>query len=108
MAARDGRRARRLALHEKIHRLRRAGHAIRAIARRLQISRTTVYKYLSSPCQLPQAIIKELPCFSSTSSGPYPQTKNGKRISHISLFYLEELAMRCPSLSAGLDSKSRL
>lgn len=45
--ARDGRRARQLALHEKVHRLHRAGHNIRAIARRLHLSRTTVYRYLS-------------------------------------------------------------
>jgi transposase len=57
MAARDGRRARRLALHEKIHRLRQAGHAIRAIARHLQISRMTVYKYLSSAC-LPERVAR--------------------------------------------------
>lgn len=57
MAARDGRRARRLALHEKIHRLRRAGHAIRAIARRLQIGRMTVYKYLSTEC-VPERVVR--------------------------------------------------
>lgn len=47
VAARDGRRTRRLALHEKVHRLRRAGCDIRAIARHLSLSRTSVYKYLS-------------------------------------------------------------
>jgi transposase len=47
VAARDGRQARRLALHEKVHRLRRAGHHIRAIARCLKMSRMTVYRYLS-------------------------------------------------------------
>lgn len=45
--ARDGRRARQLALHEKVHRLRRAGHNIRAIARHLKLSPTTVYRYLA-------------------------------------------------------------
>lgn len=47
VAARDGRRERRIALYEKVHRLRRAGHSIRAIARHLQMSRMTVYRYLS-------------------------------------------------------------
>jgi transposase len=47
MAARDGRRARALALHEKIHRLRQVGHTICAIARQMKLSRTTVYRYLS-------------------------------------------------------------
>ena len=40
--ARDGRRARRLAMHEKVHRLRRAGHNILAIARRLLAGLTKV------------------------------------------------------------------
>ncbi len=57
MAAREGRRARRLALHEKIHRLRRAGHPLRAMAPRLQISRTTVYQYLSFSC-FPQQVVR--------------------------------------------------
>ena len=47
VAARDGRRACRIALHEKVHRLRRSGHNIRAIARHLQMSPMTVYRYLS-------------------------------------------------------------
>lgn len=46
-AARQGRRTRRLAQHEKVHRLHHAGYSIRAIARRLKMSRTTVYRYLS-------------------------------------------------------------
>ncbi len=45
--AREGRRFRRLTLHEKVHRLHQAGYTICAIARRLQLSRTTVYRYLS-------------------------------------------------------------
>jgi transposase len=36
-----------LALHHKTHRLRRAGHTILAIAQRLKLSRSTVYRYLS-------------------------------------------------------------
>jgi len=47
LAARDGRRARLLALHEKIHRLHSAGHPISTIAQQLKLSRTTVYRYLS-------------------------------------------------------------
>lgn len=47
VAARDGSRARGLALHHKAHRLRRAGHSILAIAQRLKLSRSTVYRYLS-------------------------------------------------------------
>jgi len=47
VAARDGRRARGLALHDKVHRLRQAGHNILAIARRLKLSRSTVYRSLS-------------------------------------------------------------
>jgi transposase len=47
LAARDGRRGRRIALHQKVHRLRHAGHTIRAIARQLKMSRMTVYRYLS-------------------------------------------------------------
>jgi transposase len=47
LAARDGRRARRMALHAKVHRLRHAGHTIRTIARQLKMSRMTVYRYLS-------------------------------------------------------------
>lgn len=47
LAARDGRRARLLALHEKIHRLYSAGHSISTIAQQLKLSRTTVYRYLS-------------------------------------------------------------
>ena len=47
MAARDGRRARLLALHTKIHRLRAAGHSIRDIAQQMKLSRTTVYRYLA-------------------------------------------------------------
>lgn len=46
-AVRYGRWVRRLVLFEKVHRLRRAGRDIRAIARQLKMSRTTVYKYLS-------------------------------------------------------------
>jgi len=47
LAARDGRRARRIALHAKVHRLRQAGHPIHRIARQLKMSRMTVYRYLS-------------------------------------------------------------
>lgn len=47
VTARDARRAPRLELHEKIHRLWRARHTIKAIARQLKRSRTTVYRYLS-------------------------------------------------------------
>jgi transposase len=47
VAARDGRWARSLAVHEKIHRLHQAGWTICAIARQLKVSRTTVYRYLS-------------------------------------------------------------
>ena len=47
VAARDGRRAHALALHEKVHRLQQAGHTVCAIARQLKLSRTTVYRYLS-------------------------------------------------------------
>jgi transposase len=47
MAARDGRRARQLAVHEKIHRLHRAGQPISTIAHQLRLSRTTVYRYLA-------------------------------------------------------------
>jgi transposase len=46
-AARQGRRTRRFVQHEKVNRLYQAGYAIRAIARRLNMSRTTVYRYLS-------------------------------------------------------------
>jgi transposase len=46
-AAADLRRARRVELHEKVHRLQRSGLAVRKIARQLQISPTTVYRYLS-------------------------------------------------------------
>ena len=46
VALHDRRRARRLELHEKVHRLRRAGHSVQAIARYLKLSRTTVYRYL--------------------------------------------------------------
>ena len=45
--ARSGRRSRRLELHEKVPRLHRAGHTSGAIARRLKMSRTTAYRYLS-------------------------------------------------------------
>ena len=51
----DRRRARRLELHEKAHRLRRAGHSIQAIARYLKLSRTTVYRYLSMS-RLPERV----------------------------------------------------
>lgn len=44
---RDMRRARRLELYEKVHRLRRAEHTILGIARQLKMSRMTVYRYLS-------------------------------------------------------------
>ena len=44
---RKGRWVRRLALYEKVHRLRRAGCGLRAIARQLKMSRTTVNKYLA-------------------------------------------------------------
>jgi transposase len=47
VAAREGRRARALALHETVHRLHQAGCPIGAIARQLNLSRTTVYRYLS-------------------------------------------------------------
>jgi transposase len=46
-AAHDGRQARLLALHAKIHRLHTAGHPISTIAQQLKLSRTTVYRYLS-------------------------------------------------------------
>jgi transposase len=44
---RDHRRARRLELHKKVHRLRRAGHPIQTIAHLLSLSRMTVYRYLA-------------------------------------------------------------
>ena len=47
VAARDGRWARTLALHDQIHRLHQAGQTICAIAQQLKWSRTTVYRYLS-------------------------------------------------------------
>jgi transposase len=49
--AREGRHLRRQELHEKIHRLHQAGYTILGIARRLKLSRTTVYRYLSIPDQ---------------------------------------------------------
>jgi transposase len=61
VAARDTRRARRLELHEKVHRLRRAGHAIQAIARQLKLSRMTVYRYLSMRHYPEQAVRKRSP-----------------------------------------------
>jgi transposase len=45
--AREGRHLRRRELHEKVHRLHQAGDTICGIARRLKLSRTTVYRYLS-------------------------------------------------------------
>ncbi|CAG1006725.1 hypothetical protein ANAEL_03451 [Anaerolineales bacterium] len=45
--AREGRHLRRRELHEKVHRLHQAGYTICGIARRLKLSRTTVYRYLS-------------------------------------------------------------
>jgi transposase len=47
VVARDGSRARALALHHQVHRLRGAGDNIQAIARHLKLSRSTVYRYLS-------------------------------------------------------------
>lgn len=44
---RDQRRARRVELYEKVHRLRRAKQTILGIARQLKMSRMTVYRYLS-------------------------------------------------------------
>lgn len=61
VAARDARRARRLELHEKVHRLRRAGHAILTIACQLQLSRMTVYRYLSMRHYPERAVWKRPP-----------------------------------------------
>jgi transposase len=47
LAARDGRDLRRTTLHTQVHRLRRAGQTAQAIARRLKLSRSTVYRYLA-------------------------------------------------------------
>lgn len=52
---RDTRRARRLQLYEKVHRLRRAKLTILSIARQLKLSRMTVYRYLSMS-QFPEPI----------------------------------------------------
>ena len=47
LAARDARHFRRTTLHTQVQRLRRAGQTSQTIARRLKLSRSTVYRYLS-------------------------------------------------------------
>jgi transposase len=56
VAAADLRWARRVELHDKVHRLQHTGLAIRKIARQLKISPTTVYRYLSMS-QYPERVI---------------------------------------------------
>lgn len=58
--ARDAAQARRLVLHAKVHRLRRAGLPIKTIGWQLKMSRMTVYRYLSF-AQLPERAAKKLP-----------------------------------------------
>ena len=52
------RQKRRQALHNKIHRLRSEGQAVRAIARQMGKSPTTTYKYLAMP-EFPQKIARK-------------------------------------------------
>jgi transposase len=56
--ARQRRQKRRQALHAEIHRLRNEGQAVRAIARHLGKSPTTIYKYLAMP-EFPQKIARK-------------------------------------------------
>jgi transposase len=56
--ARRNRQKRRQALHAEIQRLQKEGHAVRAIARQMDKSRTTIYKYLTMP-EFPQKMARK-------------------------------------------------